>query len=108
MKTGTKVLIVTLLVGVPAFLLGPVIWPSPEGGEGPTSGQLPFFIFLGVMEAVGLGLGVAFVIFGWPLILRNASGPSKARALLMCLSITWLLVSWWPHDNLHRYIGDDL
>jgi len=25
----------------------------------------------------------------------------------MYLSISWLLVSWWPHDNLHQYVGED-
>ena len=25
----------------------------------------------------------------------------------MYLSIGWLLVSWWPHDNLHMHVGED-
>ena len=26
----------------------------------------------------------------------------------MFLSIGWLMVSWWPHDNLHMHTGIDL
>ena len=43
MKTWVKVLIVTLVVAIPAFFLGPVLFPSPTDGPAPTSLQLPFF-----------------------------------------------------------------
>ncbi len=26
----------------------------------------------------------------------------------MYLAIGWLLVSWWPHDNLHIHVGNDM
>lgn len=107
MKTWTKVLIVTVTVALPAMMLGPVIWPPAEGGPEPTTGQLPFFIFLAAMESVLLGLGVSFLIFGLPLVRRFAAG-SSVRAWAMYLAIGWLLVSWWPHDNLHIHVGDDM
>lgn len=107
MKTWTKVLIVTVTVALPAMMLGPVIWPPAEGGPEPTAGQLPFFIFLAAMESVLLGLGVSFLIFGLPLVRRFAAG-SSVRAWAMYLAIGWLLVSWWPHDNLHIHVGDDM
>jgi hypothetical protein len=107
MKTRIKVAIITLAVAVPAFLLGPVLFPPAEGGPTPTAGQMPFFLFLGVGDAILLGLGVAFLIFGLP-VLRKVSPDSKVRAWAMYLSIGYLMVSWWPHLNLHASNGLDL
>lgn len=107
MKTWIKVLIVTVVVAVPAMILGPIVWPPAEGGPEPTAGQLPFFIFLAAMESVLLGLGISFLIFGFPLTSRISSG-SKPLTWAMYLAIGWLLVSWWPHDNLHIHVGDDM
>jgi hypothetical protein len=107
MKTWIKVLIVTVVEAVPAMNLGPIVWPPAEGGPEPTASQLPFFIFLALMESVLLGLGVSFLIFGFPLTSRISSGP-KLLAWAMYLAIGWLLVSWWPHDNLHIHVGEDM
>lgn len=107
MKTWMKVLGVTVAVAVPAMILGPIVWPPAEGGPEPTAGQLPFFIFLAAMESILLGLGVSFLIFGLPLVRRFAVG-SELGAWAMYLAIGWLLVSWWPHDNLHIHVGNDM
>ena len=106
MKTWMKVLGVTVVVAVPAMILGPIVWPPAEGGPEPTAGQLPFFIFLAAMESILLGLGVSFLFFGLPLVRRFAVG-SELRAWAIYLAIGWLLVSWWPHDNLHIHVGND-
>lgn len=102
MKTRAKVLIVTLAVGVPAFFLAPVLFPDPAGAS---SAAWLMFSLLGAAEALALGLGVAFVLFGWTHILNKAGPPGSRRtwALAMCLSVTWLLVSLWPYENLHRH-----
>ena len=34
-------------------------------------------------------------------------GQGRGLALLTYLSIGWLLVNWWPHDNLQRVVGND-
>ena len=107
MKTRIKVAAITIAVAVPAFLLGPVLFPPAEGGPTPTAGQMPFFLFLGIGDAVLLGLGVAFLIFGLP-VLRKVSPDSKMRAWAMYLAIGYLMVSWWPHLNLHASNGLDL
>ena len=107
MKTWMKVLFVTALFSVPAFLLGPVIWPPAAGGPEPSAGQLPFFVVLFAIEALAFGLGISFLAFGLPLV-RKAAGGSRLRAWAMYLSIGWLLVSWWPHENLHFHSGMDL
>ena len=102
MKTWIKVLGVTLIVAAPAFVLGPVLFVSPEGSPEPTAGQMPYFLLLALWDAMLLGLGVAFLLFGWPVI-RRVSPDSRTRAYAMYLSIGWLMVSWWPHLNLHRH-----
>jgi hypothetical protein len=58
-------------------------------------------------EALALGLGVSFLIFGLPLV-RSVSADSRLRAWLMYLGLGWALVSWWPHGNLHMSNGDNM
>ena len=106
-----KVLLVTLLVGIPAFLLapaapfGPAIWPAPAPlTQPPTPGQANLLMLFGAFDATALGLGVAFVLFGWPLV-RRATAADKGRALAMYLGTAWLLVNWWLHDGLHMVSG---
>ncbi len=100
MKTRTKVALVTAAVGIPAFFLGPVLFPPADVGVEPTAGQIPFFIFLAVGDALLLGLGVSFLLFGFPVI-SKVSPDSKVRAWAMYLSIGYLMVSWWPHLGMH-------
>ena len=107
MKTRTKVAIITIPVAIVAFLLSPILFPPAEVGVGPTSAQIPFFIFLGVGDAVLLGLGVSFLVFGYPL-LRKVSPDSRARAWAMYLSIGYLMVSWYPHLGMHASNGLDI
>lgn len=99
--------IITAAVAIPAFLLGPVLFPPADIGVEPTATQLPFFLFLAVGDALLLGLGVSFLLFGFP-IMRKVSPDSKIRAWTMHLSIGYLMVSWWPHLNLHTHNGMNL
>ena len=100
-----KVLVITLLVTIPAFLLGHVIWHPM--GMAPSPGQLPFFMGVSFVEALALGLGVSFLVFGLPLV-RSVPSDLKTRAWLMYLGLGWALVSWWPHGNLHMSNGDNM
>jgi hypothetical protein len=100
MKTWVKVLIVTLMVAVPAFILGPVLFPPADVGSAPSAAQILFFMFLSAADAILLGLGVSFLVFGLP-VLRKVSPDSRSRAWAMYLAIGYLMVSWWPHLNLH-------
>jgi len=102
-----KVAIITTLVAVPAFVSGPVLFPPADIGVEPTAGQLPYFLFLSVGDALLLGLGVSFLLFGFP-VMRRVSPDSKLRAWTMYLSIGYLMVSWWPHLNLHTHNGMNL
>ena len=81
MKTRTKTAIITTLIAVPALFLGPVIFPPADVGVEPTSAQIPFFLFLGLTDALLLGVGVSFLIFGLPVLRRSrrTQGPGHGR-----------------------------
>ena len=97
---------VTLLATVSTIILGPIIWPPAEGSPSPTAAQIPFLLFLSLVQATVLGLGVSFLTFGLP-VMRSVSPGSRARAWAMYLSIAYLMISWWPHINMHVHNGPD-
>ncbi|MGH3146746.1 MAG: hypothetical protein ACRDTR_13205, partial [Rubrobacter sp.] len=68
MRPWFKVALVTVVVGVAAMALGPILWPIAEGGAEPTAGQLVFFIALEAIQSLALGLGIAFLLFGLPAV----------------------------------------
>lgn len=88
-----------LAVAVPAFLAAPELFPRPPGPE-PTGRQLLLFIVLSACDSLLLGIGAAFVVFGWPLVHRVAPG-SRARATALFLGVAWITLSWYPHIGLH-------
>jgi hypothetical protein len=106
-KTWMKVTLVTIVLGVVAMALGPILWPIAEGGPQPTGIQLFFFIVLEAIQSLALGLGISFLLFGLPTV-RRVSSNSRLMAWAMYLSIGWLLVSWWPHGHLHQVVGENL
>jgi hypothetical protein len=107
LKPWVKVTLVTVVLGIAAMALGPILWPITEGGPQPTAGQLVFFILLEAIQSLAFGLGVSFLLFGLP-TMRRASPNSKLMGWAMYLSIGWLLVSWWPHSHLHQVVGENL
>ena len=91
---------ITLAVALVALATGQKIWSSPAGSPMPPAGLLPLFIALEAITDVLLGLGVCFVLFGY----RRLAGAGQPPWLTYAtyVSIAWLMVSWWPHGNLHR------
>lgn len=112
MSVGRKFWVTTVIFAVVGFLfsgntpLGAMIWP-PAPGEAPTSGQLPFFMFLTIWSAIGFGVGVSFLLYAWPWV-KRIHGESYRHALGMYLATGWLLVNWVPHENLHIHNGMDM
>ncbi len=104
MKPWLKWSIVTVVVGSVAFVLTP-LWPVPPTAPQPPSALFPFFILLAFVESVSFGLGVAFLIFGRGLLGRLGRSPRLTTAAY--LAVAFLLVNWWPHDNLHRMTSGD-
>lgn len=107
MKTWLKVLLITLLFGVPSFLLGPVLWSPAPVGTPPTTAQIGLLMGISALESVAFGIGFAFLILGWPMI-RSVRQDIRGWAAAAYVSIFWLLASWWPHGNMHMANGLDL
>lgn len=105
-NTWVKMVLVTIVIGIPAFFLGPVIWP-PSPDIQPTQSQIPYLIALSLVEAFVFGFGIAFIIYGWPRM-KKVAGKSALAARGMYFSLAWLAVSWWPHDNLHIHNALDI
>jgi hypothetical protein len=82
MKTWIKVALVTALFALPAMALGQVIWPPDPANPTPSGVQLPFFILLSVFEAVAFGLGISFLLFGFPPAQTPAAAERRACAEL--------------------------
>lgn len=109
MKTWIKVLIVTVVLAVITLLISPngplgTFWAPPPDFPTPTGAQLPLFMLLGIFEAVAFGLGISFLIFGYPLI-KAIAPASTTLTTAAHLAIAWLLINWWPHDSLHIFNG---
>lgn len=112
MKTWVKILIVTVVVAIPAFLLeprGPLggFWAPHPGAPTPTGGLVPFFMLLGLLDALSLGAAVSFLIFGYPLV-AVIGISSRGLTFAAYLSLAWVLGNWWAHDSLHQHHGFDL
>jgi hypothetical protein len=106
-RTNTKwAAAIATTAAVGAFALGPVLFTPNAANPTPTSGQLPFFVVLAAIEALVLGVGVAFAVFGRQHVRRLFA--TRARVTAVHLSVTWALVSWWLHDNLHMVAGMNL
>jgi hypothetical protein len=104
-KTPAAVAVVTLAVAVPALALTRNLFP-PSPHMAPTEAQMPFFAMLAGINAMALGLGVAFLAFGLP-TMRRLVPAGRGRAVAAYLAIAWLLMSWYPHGGLHASNGMD-
>ncbi len=106
-----KWLIVTLVLGVLAFLTGsnaPLggFWGAHVEQAAPAGVQILLFVFLSAIQSIAFGLGIAFLIFGFPLAhARMPANQGWARATH--LAIAWSLFSWWPHSNFHQSLSSD-
>jgi hypothetical protein len=107
MKTSTKAAVVTVGVAVPAMALGPALFPMSADWPAIEGTQLLLMGGIAAVEALALGLAVAFLLLGWPRV-RRLVGPSRPRTTAAYLATAWLLGNWWLHDNLHVANGTNL
>lgn len=111
MKTWVKVVILTVVITIVAFLATPngplgAFWGADPHGPQPSSEQVPGFMILGLLESLFLGLGISFLVFGLPVV-REIAGGATGLARATHLSISWIMLQWWAHDNLHLVAGMD-
>jgi hypothetical protein len=107
MKASTTATVVTLGVAVPAMALGPALFPMSGDWPAIEGTQLLLMGGIAAVEALALGLAVAFLLLGWPRV-RQLVGPSRPRTIAAYLATAWLLGNWWLHDNLHAANGTNL
>src|SRR5262249_52161106 len=105
-KTWQTVL-VTIVIGVAAFITGPMIWPMGHEVPAPPPQLLPAYITISALEAFAFGFAVAFAIFGWPAI-RDLRFGAPWHNRLLFVTLIWLMGNWWMHDNLHMHIALDM
>jgi hypothetical protein len=101
-RPRVSAVVAAAIVAIAAFALGRVLWPDPPGAAAPPSELMPYFVVLSVIESVLFGAGVGFAIIGWP---RLRGRTADGRAWAAYVSICFMMLSWWPHDNLHRVLG---
>ncbi|MFI5979708.1 AMP-binding protein [Streptomyces sp. NPDC051555] len=84
---------------IAASLTG-ILWPGSTDLGAVPSGYANLFFVLYVFEWLAFGFGVVFLLAGR----RRTLGQGRGRVLGTAahLAITYLLVSWWPQDNLYR------
>lgn len=102
----TLVLTVLAVLANPSGPLGFFWRPSAHMPE-PTGILIPFGIVLKIAEGLTFGLGVSFLVFGFPLV-RAIAPASLGLTRAVHVSIAWLLLNWYPHDSLHIHNGMDL
>lgn len=107
MSIAWKMILVTILVGVPAFFLGPQLLPPGHDVPQPPAHLLPAYMAIAAVEALAFGFAVAFAAFGWESIRELRLGVPWLNGALF-VSILWLVGNWWLHDSLHIHVGLDM
>lgn len=107
MTSTWKTALVTIVIGMAAFIAGPQLWPPGADVPHPPTNLMPAYIFLAALEALAFGLAIAFAFFGWPKV-RDIPLPRPWLNRVLHVSIVWLLGNWWIHDGLHIHIGLDM
>ncbi|MFF3618710.1 AMP-binding protein [Streptomyces sp. NPDC002467] len=89
-----------VVLGFVAMLLTNVLWPgSTDLGAVPNPWATLFFL-LYVCEVLAFGAGVLFLINGHRRMKHRKLGRRRTRAAHLAAS--YLLLAWWPQDNLYR------
>ncbi|MFJ1913357.1 AMP-binding protein [Streptomyces sp. NPDC088147] len=95
---------VAALVGVcSAFLAGAltgVIFPGATDLTGVPGPWNALFVLLYLAEWLAFGVGMGFLVAGRGVMLRRSE--SRGLTTAAHLAIVYLLVAWWPQDNLYR------
>ncbi len=60
--------LLTIVIGVAAFFIGPYLWPAGHDVPMPPPNLLPVYMVISAIEALAFGFAVAFAVFGWSAI----------------------------------------
>lgn len=97
---GVVMLVLAVVIAVVAFLTTDIFWPGSTGLSVVPQPWAGLFTGLYVAECLSFGLGVGFLFVGRGWLTRLGRPPWLTA--LAHLSAVWLLVAWWPQDNLYR------
>src|SRR5688572_13503394 len=100
MQKKTQATVLAVFSALATFALSRVVWPDPPSVGIVPPGLLALFIFLGIVTSVAFGIGAVTLIYGAPWFRRLRA--SRELQTAAWLSVSWLLLSWWPHENMHR------
>lgn len=106
-KNQLKFTVIACAAALAVLMLGRVIWPPTPTGAIPTAAQAAQLMVLSSIESISFLLGILFMIFAWKYFKQYRSEIGQL-ATVVYFSLSWLLISWWPHDNLHERVGNDL
>ncbi|MFE1556430.1 AMP-binding protein [Streptomyces sp. NPDC058734] len=88
------------LLGLLARVLTGVIWPGSTDLTGVPNPWALLFWILYLCESLAFGAGVVFLFSGRGPMLAQRRGRGITTAAH--LAIAYLLIAWWPQDNLYR------
>ncbi|WP_405977287.1 AMP-binding protein [Streptomyces sp. NBC_00158] len=88
------------LLGLLARMFTGVIWPGSTDLTGVPNPWALLFWILYLCESLAFGAGVVFLLNGRRPML--AQGRGRGITTAAHLAIAYLLIAWWPQDNLYR------
>ncbi|WP_190344212.1 AMP-binding protein [Streptomyces venezuelae] len=88
------------LLAVAALLFTDVLWPGSTELSGVPAPWSVLFFLLYCFECLAFATGAVFLFTGFSRMLR--SGRSRGFTRAAHLAVVYLLVAWWPQDNLYR------
>ncbi len=83
-----------------ALILTDFLWPGSTDLSGVPQPWAALFSLLYLFEALAFGIGVVFLFGGRARMRRQRRSPSLTVAAH--LAVSYLLLAWWPQDNLYR------
>jgi len=99
MPSKSRIGAIVLPIAVVAYLVEPLLFRPPPGPQ-PSETQVLLLLLLRAFDSLLLGIGIAFVVYGWPLV-RRVAPASRFRAMVMFAAVAWVTISWYPHIGLH-------
>ncbi len=97
--------IIVAAVAVAANPNGPLggFWRPFPGAVTLNDPLFPYFLQLGILEAIALGVAVTLLVSTYPAkAIRPLTLGETRRGFL---ALVWSLGSWWVHDSLHLHFG---
>ncbi|WP_405526556.1 AMP-binding protein [Streptomyces avidinii] len=88
------------VLGFVALIITNLLWPGSTDLTGVPQPWAFLFSVLYLFECLAFGVGVVFLFGGRARMRRQRRSPSLTVAAH--LAVSYLLLAWWPQDNLYR------